>query len=98
MKNITPGILVILFLFSTGCKKECNQTATMVRDCTGTYLHLDGKDFRVCNLEKAESFPDGVAVNVTFKRIKKCKGSTENDIVCAMYHENEGWIEVLEIK
>ena len=71
---------------------------TVIRDCTGTYLRLDGKDYHVCNLEKVSSYPNGTNVVVTFKKIKDCTGLANDAIVCQMLHANEGWIEVEKIK
>jgi len=100
MKNnnfIFITLLVLTTLFSS-CKKERNQIVTVERDCTGTYLRLDGKDYQVCNLEKVSSFSDGATVTATFRKIKECNGSAKDAIVCYMLHANEGWIEVDKIK
>ncbi len=94
-------IFAILFLFSTilsSCKKESNQQVKVVRDCTGTYLHWEGKDYKVCNLEKVSPFPDGTTITATFTKTNNCNGSAKNAIVCFMLHDNEGWIEVNNIK
>ncbi len=78
--------------------KERNQSVTLLRDCTGTYLRWQGKDYQVCNIEKVSSFPDGSTMTATFKSIKECNGSAKDEIVCAMLRINEGWIEVVRIK
>jgi len=80
------------------CEKENTESATIVKDCTGTYLQLSGKDYHVCNPEMVSSFPDGVKVTATFRKIKICNGSARDAIVCMMVHEHEGWIEVKKIK
>ena len=69
----------------------------VIRDCTGTYLQFQGKDYHVCNIEKLSSFAKGITVNVTFKKVYNCKDETEK-IVCKMYHENEGWVKILKVK
>ena len=96
-KSLFLILLALTALFAS-CKKEINKTVTVQRDCTGTYLRLKGKDYRVCNLEKVSSFSDGATVTATFKKIKECNGSAKDAIVCAMLHANEGWIEVDKIK
>jgi hypothetical protein len=96
--NLIFLILLVLTALFPSCKKERNQTVTVERDCTGTYLRLDGKDYQVCNLEKVSSFSDGATVIATFKKINECKGSAKDAIVCYMLHANEGWIEVDKIK
>lgn len=90
-------ITAVFFLLAFSCKKE-NQSVMVVKDCTGTYLRFDGKDYHVCNPEKVSSFDNGATVNATFKKIKDCNGSAKDAIVCMMVHQNEGWIEVDEIK
>ena len=89
-------ILTVLTLFS--CKKEKNEEVSVIRDCTGTYLHFNGKDYHVCNSDKLSSFENGVIVKATFKRIKKCEGSANHETKCLMIHSNEGWIEVEKIE
>ena len=71
---------------------------TVIRDCTGTYLRWDGKDYQVCNLEKVSSFPDSAAVTVIFKKMNKCGSAKDIDFSCSMMHPNAGWIEVHTIK
>ncbi len=70
---------------------------TVIKDCTGTYLRLDGKDYHVCNLEKVSAYTNGAKIPVTFKILEDCAHSKET-ITCYMLHKNEGWIEVEKIK
>lgn len=100
MKKINLVFLALIYITAlfTSCNKKRDQTATVERDCTGTYLSLEGKDYHVCNLEKVSSFLDGTKVKATFKKIKDCNGSANDAIVCEMLHENEGWIEVEKIE
>lgn len=94
MKKIIFIATTITLLTLVACKKEKNETITVVRDCTGTYLRLNGKDYNVCNFERVASFPDGVSVIATFRKIKNCTSRA----VCHIFHENEGWIHVEKIK
>lgn len=96
--NLIFLFLLVLTTLFPGCKKERNQSVTVERDCTGTYLRLNGKDYQVCNLDKVAPFSDGATVTATFRKIKKCNGLAEDAIVCYMLHTNEGWIEVDKIK
>ena len=97
-RNLLFLSFILLTALFPACKKERNQTMTIVRDCTGTYLRIEGKDYQVCNLEKVSSFSDGTLVTATFKKIKECNGSAKDAIVCLMLHPNEGWIEVEKVK
>jgi hypothetical protein len=87
-------VAVLLTLFS--CKRETN-TMTVVKDCTGTYLRIHGKDFKVCNLGKLSSVPAGATVTATLKKIDNCK-SLDDRFFCMMFHENEGWVEIVKLK
>lgn len=89
----------IFLLTVIACKKESSQTMTMtvVRDCTGTYLRNDGKDYQICNVEKIASFADGATVMATFRKLDACNRAV-NMVDCYMYHTKESWIEVSKIK
>jgi len=98
MKKLFLILLTSLGLMLFSCKKKALENMTVVRDCTGTYLRIDRKDYRVCNLEKLTTYNDGVIVKAKFHKLKECNGSGMNQIVCMMYHQHEGWIEVTEVK
>jgi hypothetical protein len=102
MKNKMKKLLYVVassaMLTIFGCKKESYKTATVIMDCTGTYLRMEGKDYKVCNLEKVSSLPSGTTVVATFKKITECKGSGNFSVTCLMYHEYDSWIEVEKIK
>lgn len=102
--KITMIFAAGLLLSLAACtKKSCQDhvllhPATVVRDCTGTYLRTeDGKDYNVCNLEAVEPYPAGTRVEADFKRISACPAAAER-IVCYMLHANEGWIEVTSVR
>jgi uncharacterized lipoprotein NlpE involved in copper resistance len=88
-------VAVLLTLFS--CKRQTNKPMTVVRDCTGTYLRIDGKDFQVCNVGKLSLYSTGATVDATFRKIDNCK-RLERKVVCRMLHQNEGLIEILKLK
>jgi hypothetical protein len=97
MKKILSITAIALLFTMFSCNKEECKSMTVVRDCTGTYLRLDGKDFHVCNEEKLSSFSSGTNITASFKTIENCK-ALEEKFVCKMYHKNEGWIEVVNLK
>lgn len=80
------------------CKKEMFKTAQVIVDCTGTYLSWDGKDYKVCNLEKVAGFDNGSKVEVSFKKLTECNDSGNFFVTCYMNHEYDSWIEVEKIK
>ena len=97
MKRIALSTFAFSLLMLVACNKQINHKATVVRDCTGVYLRVNEKDYHVCNVDKLSSFPDGSLVNARFERKKDCR-QEEEKMVCKMYHQNEGWIEVTLVK
>jgi hypothetical protein len=98
MKNILFIGAVLISLFLLSCSKDAKVKVIVVKDCTGTYLKKEGKDYHVCNIEKVAKYADGTVVMASFTLLKECNGSGANQIVCMMLHENEGWIEVQDIE
>ena len=90
-------LLTLTILILSSCTKQ-NQEATVIIDCTGTYLRVKQKDYHVCNDHLIEAYNDGDVITGSFKSLGKdyqCEYAPE--IVCEMYHENEGWIEITKI-
>ena len=98
MKNTIALIFIALSLILLSCDKVKYQNTIVVKDCTGTYLRLDGKDYHVCNPENLSVYADGSIVKASFTKLKEYNCSSKDAIVCMMYHENEGWIQVNKIK
>ncbi|RLD43551.1 MAG: hypothetical protein DRI86_09740 [Bacteroidetes bacterium] len=95
----TIQIILVLFtltFFVSSCEKVSNVEVTVIKDCTGSYLRYEGKDFQICNIETVKNIQNETVIKASFKKVKECKSDTL--AVCMMYHENEGWIEVAEIK
>ena len=97
MKKILSITAIALLFIMFACNKEKCKSMSVGIDCTWTYLRLEGKDFHVCNEEKLSSFSSGTNVTASFKTIENCK-ALEEKFVCKMYHKNEGWIEVVNLK
>jgi hypothetical protein len=89
-------LLITLTFFS--CKKDLTKNATVIKDCTGTYMRMNGKDYKVCNIEKVSSFQNSITVLVSFKEQKDCEGSGNIVQTCYMLHQFESWIEIENIK
>ena len=87
MKNLSLLAVLFVILSSFSCKKGNNVDATVIRDCTGTYLRVNTTEYKVCNKAKLASFADGELVNATFKVVTKGKCEADEDIVCMMLHE-----------
>jgi len=80
------------------CDKERSIKATIVKDCTGTYLRFNTEDYKVCNIDKTTNFTHGQIVKVTFEKMDECNGSGNFEIICELYHPYESWAEVIKIK
>ncbi len=91
-------IFAFAFLAMASCKKQDLEKMRVVKDCTGSYLRYQGKDYRICNREKTDGYADGTWVEANFKKITSCNGTAQDDVVCYMLHPNEGWIEVQRIR
>ena len=95
MKLINLLFIITLTATLFSCDKEKNQSATIIRDCTGTYLRIDSKDYLVCNIEKTNEFEENDSVVVTYRAINDC---SSNGAVCLLYHKNEGPVKVYKIR
>lgn len=90
------GLLVIVSLAFVSCKTKCDNDVQIKRDCTGTYLRVDNKDYKVCNKGVVDAFKDNAIVEAKYKHLSSC--SSEQEPLCQKTHQSYGWVEVLEIK
>jgi hypothetical protein len=98
MKTTFHILTLLLALTFFSCKKDVIKNATVIKDCTGTYMRLDGKDYKVCNIEKVSPFQNGITVSVSFKELQDCEGPGNTLVTCYMFHDFESWIEIDNIK
>ncbi|MBL4653553.1 MAG: hypothetical protein JKY53_11945 [Flavobacteriales bacterium] len=97
MKLITSILVSTMMIFGfTSCSKVNNKDMVVIKDCTGSYLRFNGKDYHICNLETVANFESETEVQASFKKSNMC--SSEVVIVCRMVHENEGWVYVTKIE
>lgn len=96
MKRIilTTSLLLLILLIS--CSKVNDRNMIVIKDCTGSYLRFNEKDYHVCNIEMLEIYDNGIEVKASFKKIDDCPSNDE--VVCEMLHANEGWINVTKIE
>ena len=73
------------------------ELAKVVRDCTGTYLQIDKKDYLVCNSDILKNFKEGQTVSATFEKTDYCP-EFEGQVLCMMFHKNEAKIRVNTVK
>jgi major membrane immunogen (membrane-anchored lipoprotein) len=95
MKILILILIIITASIFSSCSKTNNKKMTVIKDCTGTYLEYNDKDYHVCNNEITDSFENGTKVRASFTNIANCLEIDET--LCEMLHKNEGWIKVTEI-
>jgi len=91
------GLLMVAFLSSCDChkKEDClSQHATVIKDCTSSYLRVDNKDYLICNEERVESYSNNSSVHATFQRKEGCSYTGD----CYLHHSYEYSIEILNIQ
>ncbi|MCC2589763.1 hypothetical protein [Chryseobacterium sp. MFBS3-17] len=73
------------------------KTATVVKDCTGTYVCFAGNnaDYLVYNPATLAAHPSGSTVNVTFRSAGRC--SLPKEPTCRMFHESKGNLTILKV-
>ena len=84
MKTITLSLVSLLFLFS--CTKKENN-ATLIKDCTGSYVHINDKDYLICNTELIENIETGTKLSIIYQKTENCAVSSPT--LCELYHKNE---------
>lgn len=81
----------------TSCSvSNVKSTATVIKDCTGTYLRIDNDDYQVCNADILKDHQEGSTVSATYRKVQKCP-ELNGRMVCAMYHEKAGNIRIQSI-
>lgn len=99
---INTSFLFLLVGFSFllfSCEKNIStEKVTVVKDCTGTYIRYQEKDYQVCNISKLSPYTDGQLIKVSFNKINSCSNpDVTGAIICMMYHENEGWVDITSV-
>lgn len=81
----------------TSCSvSTVKSTATVIKDCTGTYLRINNEDYQVCNADILKDHQEGSTVSATYRKVQKCP-ELKGRVVCAMYHEKAGNIRIQSI-
>lgn len=68
--------------------------AEFIKDCTGSYLRMDGNDYKICNTQNTESYEHNDVVYASIRKIKECRNSSPDVMTCKMYHAYVANIEV----
>jgi hypothetical protein len=74
-----------------------SQKMKVVRDCSGTYLQYNNDDYRVANRDVLTKYNDGDWIVASFYTLSEYNGNPD-EVVCALYHENKGWVKAYDIQ
>jgi len=74
-----------------------SQKMKVVKDCSGVYIQWENADYHVCNKDLLAKYKDGEWILASFYTLKECPEKGE-EMVCALYHENKGWVKVFDIQ
>ncbi len=94
-KLLFLGSIFSLLIGVASCDHKTSKKSIVIKDCTGSYLQIEGSDFRICNDSKVEHIPNGTEVVATFRSSSTCE--VDNQIRCELYHKNEGDIRISKI-
>ena len=94
LKLISVFAFMAVFLISCNCVKgKKTVEASVIRDCTGTYLRIANDDYLVCNSDILKDYQENSKVKADFSPVTNCP-ENEGKIVCMMYHENKGMVRI----
>ncbi|MCI5059379.1 MAG: hypothetical protein MRY83_24920 [Flavobacteriales bacterium] len=94
MKKIV--VIVTLTIGMFGCSKKRNTDAKVIRNCTGIYLNVDNKNYKVCNRDILQNYENEEPLTATFKKAEDC--DLQSELVCFMHFDFEHYIEIKDIK
>jgi hypothetical protein len=92
---IKISVLTIVFSLFYSCDKS-KIRMTIIKNCTGTYLRDNSRDYYVCNSDLLDSYPAGEKVKVSYSELEECFGILDT-ISCEMTQPYNGKIEITEI-
>lgn len=94
MKTSVILAFSIINLLLLSCNKR-HTLAVLDRNCTGTYLEVDDRSYRVCNVEKLSSYENGDMIDVHFRVTDECDNLDE--VICMMAVEYDASVEILSV-
>lgn len=88
----------ILMIWLSACTKQTHKNATISRNCTGTYLIIEGKYYFVCNHNSIANYTDSTAIEVSYAVLGHDKVQNCDYIaVCKMLFPYENTITINKI-
>ncbi len=68
--------------------------AEFVKDCTGSYLKIDGNDYKVCNFESTANYEAGDVIYASITKLSECSTISPDQYTCKMAHAYASYIKV----
>ena len=68
--------------------------AEFIKDCTGSYLRMDGNDYKICNYENTSAYENNDVIYASIRKVKDCTNSSPDVMTCKMFHAFVANIEV----
>lgn len=68
--------------------------AEFVKDCTGSYLKIDGNDYKVCNFESTANYKAGDVIYASITKLSECSTISPDQYTCKMAHAYASYIKV----
>lgn len=95
MKKLVNSIIIIFLTIVSSCGKEKVTNAEVFRNCTGTYLLIDNKNYNVCNYKILNQIEDYTLLNVKCRNIDYCEN---HRVMCDMVFPFESYVEIVRFK
>ena len=70
---------------NSGSNTKSNKVE-FVRDCTGSYIRFDAKDYKICNYQDVQKYETGDVLMVSYDSICKCENINPEQLTCKMAH------------
>ena len=106
------SVIVLLVLFVTSCEKFKYEDPTdggsnpgtgtevqkveFVKDCTGSYIRLNAKDYKVCNFNDVSAYENGDVLYVVFEGLSECNEISPDQLTCKMAHAFEKYVSIVK--
>jgi hypothetical protein len=73
-----------------------NKKSILIKDYTGSYLQIKGRDFRICDESKVDHISNGTEIIAIFRTTSSCENF--NKYTCVKMHKSEGNVRISKIR
>lgn len=89
MKKLVCFLTILAVSLFISCGKKNYEPATVVRNCTGTYLRINSKHYFVCNPQKIASYGDQSQIKAAYAICSQC---SDGYFHCEMLWPFDGYL------